>query len=244
MRRRAVVLTLVLAAVVIAGIAAALRILIDAAATSSDEQPAALEWSGPVRRDGGRMVVQLMAVAEDGTLQWAEAREARRPTWVDITDVQYTGNPNQQLGWTIELAGVPPRAAGLDRAEWLIAYGLVLETTGDGIADYVVGINNDAPRPGDFRVWVTALATGHTEEQVGAPYGFPIEFSHPDERRPGHAPRPRVYFTFLGGSAPQDLNASSVRFYAWASVAEAGKVVAWDYAPDAWWLGAPPGLEE
>jgi hypothetical protein len=50
-------------------------------------------------------------------------------------------------------------------------------------------------------------------------------------------------FTFLPGSGPADLNGRTVRFYAWASATVAGEVVAWDYAPDAAWLSAPPRTE-
>lgn len=241
MRRRTIVLTVVVAAVVVAGIAAALRTLSDAAATLSDEQRALLEWSGPVRRDRGEMVVQPMTEREDTTLSWADRRDAPIG-WVDITRLGLA--PDGQTHWNIELAGWPPPAAGLDRAQ-LIAYGLVLETTGDSAADYVVGINNDAPVPGDFRVWVTDLATGETEEQIGAPYGFPVEFSHPDERRADGPPGPpTMTFTFLPGSGPPDLNARSMRFYAWASTTDSGDVVAWDYAPDAAWLLAAPSPEQ
>ena len=68
--------------------------------------------------------------------------------------------------WTFALAAPPPEAETLDATQTLISYGLVFETTGDGRADYVVGISNDAPVRGDFRVWVTDLASGETREQV------------------------------------------------------------------------------
>lgn len=149
--------------------------------------------------------------------------------------------PEDQIHWYIELAAAPPKAAGLARDE-LIAYGLLLEATGDGIADYVVGIDNEAPQPGDSHVWVTDLATGQTDEQVGGPpYGFPVEFSHPDERRPGDPPGPpTMVFTFLPGSAPTNLSGWEMRFYAWASFTRNGDVVAWDYAPDSSWLSVLP----
>jgi hypothetical protein len=126
-------------------------------------------------------------------------------------------------------------------AQTLISYGLVFETTGDGVADYVVGINNDAPRRGDFRVWVSDVATGQTEEQIGPPYGFPVEFSHPDEAQPaeGALGPATVVFTFLGDSSPPGLIARSP-FYAWAAIAAGHEVVAWDYAPDASWLIPSP----
>jgi hypothetical protein len=119
----------------------------------------------------------------------------------------------------------------------LIAYGLVLETTGDGVADYLVGLDNDTPEPGHFHVWVTDLATGETDEQIGPPYGYPIEFFHPDEEQPGDFPPgapATVIFTFLGDSL--GLNPSTVQFYTWTSAIRDGEVVAWDYAPDTGWI--------
>jgi len=157
--------------------------------------------------------------------------------WVDVVHVRYDDESSQPT-WSIELAAKPPLAADLEPGR-LIAYGLVLDTTGDGVADYVVGIDNDAPKRGDFHVWVTELATGETDEQIGPPYGFPIEFAHPDEREPGDGLRPPMVFTFLGGSAPADLNPDTVRFYAWASATRDGEVVASDYAPDAGWMTKP-----
>jgi hypothetical protein len=158
--------------------------------------------------------------------------------WVDVVHVRYDEGSTQP-SWSIELAARPPLAANLEPGH-LIAYGLVLDTTSDGVADYVIGIDNDAPKRGDFHVWVTDLATGETDEQIGPPYGVPIEFFHPDEREPGDGPRPRTMeFTFLGGSAPADLDPDTVRFYAWASEARDGEVIASDYAPDAGWMTRP-----
>lgn len=108
---------------------------------------------------------------------------------------------------------------------------------GDGVADYLIGIDNDAPQRGDFHVWVTDLATGVTDEQIGPPYGYPIEFSHPDEWASGDINNPRtLVLTFLGGSGPADLNPETVRFYAWASATRDGEVFATDYAPDTGWM--------
>jgi hypothetical protein len=155
-----------------------------------------------------------------------------RVGWVDIARIGT--NDINEGGWTIELAAKPPqekdRQGGL-----LIAYGLVLDTTGDGVADYLIGIDNDAPGQGAFHVWVTNLATGETDEQTGPPYGFPIEFSHPEERGSGRT----MAFTFLPGSAPADLGSTPLRWYAWASAARGGEVFVSDYAPDTGWITRP-----
>jgi hypothetical protein len=183
-----------------------------------------------------------MELSEDtGEHVWRDAHDAA-VSWADITDLGLS--TEGQVHWRIELARKPPAAAGIDRAETVIAYGLVLETNGDGVADVVVGIDNDAPRRGDFRVWVTDLATGDTEEQLGPPYGFPVEFLHPDEHRPEDGPMtPQMVFTFLPGSSPPGVAGGAARFYAWASVTEGDEVVAWDYAPDAAWLRVEPAEE-
>jgi hypothetical protein len=158
-------------------------------------------------------------------------------SWVDVVHVRY--DLSTQATWTIELAAKPPLAADLEPGR-LIAYGLVLDTTVDGVADYVVGIDNDAPKRGDFHVWVTDLATGETDEQIGPPYGFPIEFFHPDESERGDGPNSRtMVFTFIPGTAPADLNPTKLRFYAWTSATRDGEVVASDYAPDAGWMTRP-----
>jgi hypothetical protein len=169
------------------------------------------------------------------TRAWEDARDAS-VAGVDITLVQRLGG-----AWYLELAERPPR--GRSTAE-VVSYGLVFDTTKDGAPDHLVGIEDDPTPPGDvfpgnepfalpphlFRVWVTDLATGKTDEQIGPPYGYPIEFGHPDERGEGA----RMWFTFLGDSAPAHMK--SVRFYAWASLTTDGEIVAWDVAPDEGWM--------
>ena len=180
----------------------------------------------PVREPSG--VVQGIGDEwEDGPLDAPEA-------WADITVVQYqsAGQPH----WYIVLEGAPPHPADLEEGV-LIAYGLVLDTNGDGAADYVIGIDNDAPVQGDFHVWVTDLATGDTTDQIGPPYGLPVEFAHPSEEQPPNiGGSPTMVFTFLPGTAPAGLDPAAVRFYAWTSASRNGVVFANDYAPDTGWI--------
>jgi len=193
------------------------------------------EWFGPVRTDLGQAVIaQADEDLEDEarTWYWPDPVDAAMG-WVDITRVVFTDTNDGH--WYIELASRPPPATGQDGADLIVAHGLVLDTTGDGVADYVVGLDDDGPRPGDFRAWVTNLATGVTEEQSGPPYGYPVEFAHYAEGGQLGEP-PAVGLTFLGASAPAGFEIGSVRYYVWTSVTEAGRVVAWDYAPDAAWL--------
>lgn len=174
---------------------------------------------------------------------WQDPLDAQMG-WVDVKRVRfsrtYLARADGKEGyvqptWTIKLAAPPPGAADLEPGR-LIAYGLVLDTNRDGAADYVVGIDNDAPERGDLHVWVTDLSTGETDEQIGPPYGYPIEFSHPDEERPIGSSGEDMVFTFVPGSGPADLNARTVRFYAWASETRGDEVVASDYAPNTGWM--------
>jgi hypothetical protein len=188
------------------------------------------EWPGPLR-GRGTLVRQMQGTGD--VWSWQDPLDAA-VGWVDVERV--ATSMGSQPHWYIELADKPPLAAGLEPG-LIIAYGLVLDTNADGAADYLVGIDNDAQEQGDFHVWVTNLGTGETDEQLGPPYGYPIEFAHPDERRPDDpAGPPTMLFTFLGASRPADLKSRTVRFYAWTSATRDGQVVAYDYAPDAGWI--------
>jgi hypothetical protein len=189
------------------------------------------DWTGPVRTEGGEVVLQPLIHSTTTGLWTGSDPNDSTPGWVDVVSV---GVPDpaesSQPHWYITLAAPPPQAADLEPSETL-AYGLVFETTGDSVADFEIGIENAAFQSNDFRVWVTNLATGVTSEQVGPPYGVPVEFSHPNE-----SGGTEMVFTFLGGTSPPGLVAETTRFYAWASSTVGGEVVAWDYAPDTAWL--------
>lgn len=175
-------------------------------------------WPGPLHLWPGAPILRTpIADPRDSAIAWA-----------DLVDVE--GSFNR---WRLHVAERPPQPADLSGASTILSYGLVFDRTGDGVADVIVGISNEAPRAGDFRVWVTDLATGETSEQFGPPYGYPVEFVHPNESSQDHNSR-SMLFTFLGGSGPGVTRESP--FYAWTSVTRAGEVIAWDYGPDAAWL--------
>jgi hypothetical protein len=180
-------------------------------------------WTGPVRGASA-------SPTADGA---AERGDAARG-YVDI--VRASSDSGSQPHWRLRLSAAPPKAATLDPARTVISYGLAFETTGDDEPEYLVGISNEAPGEGDYRVWVTDLVAGTTDEKVGPPYGFPIEFAHPDELSDEQAGNAAMVFTFLGDSRPPGVSGQT-RFYAWASVTEDGEVAAWDYAPDTGWIG-------
>ena len=179
-------------------------------------------WTGPVRPSSTTAV-------HDGR---DKVGDAARP---DVDIEQVIVDSSSQPQWRLELAAVPPKAAGLDPTRTVISYGLAFDTTDDGAADYEVGISNEASPAGDFRVWVTDLATGETDEQIGPPYGYPVEFAHPDEEGGSPEEEATMLFTFLGGSRPEGISGLT-RVYGWASVEVDGEIVAWDYAPDVGWL--------
>jgi hypothetical protein len=179
----------------------------------------------------------MPVLSPNGAGNWADGRDAAVPG-VDISAIHWS--VTGQSTWSIGLAGWPPRADALDPDQTIIAYGVVLDTDADRVPDYEFGINNDAAEAGEYRVWITDLATGVRDERVGGPYGFPVEFRHPDEQRPqdampGQAWEPSMVFTFLPGARPSGSPAEW-QFYVWASVTEDGEVVAGDYGPDVGWL--------
>ena len=196
--------------------------------------PVVAGWTGPVRAPS----VTGAAMGADGSGGFGSEPEkgdaARAYADIERVSVDMPSQPH----WRLALAAAPPSASSDDGAEIVISYGLAFETTGDGAPDYVVGLSAEGSGTGDYLVWVTDLATGATEEQDGPPYGFPVEFATPDEQDPGLGGPPTMLFTFLG-NAPPGVTLSTP-FYAWASVEEAGEVVAWDYAPNEGWIGAPP----
>ena len=203
------------------------------ACTSASDTTQVTAASSPVAPTLTSRVLDIVQrVHRGGT--WDDPHDAS-VGWVDMTRVHYNNEDNVPY-WVIELAATPPPAASLDPGQ-LIAYGLVLDTTGDEVADYVVGIDNDAPRRGDFHVWVTDLRTGETDERTGPPYGLPIEFGYPNEGKSGDLSDPRaLVLTFLTPYAPPDLDPETVRFYAWAAESRDREVFASDYAPDTGWM--------
>ena len=217
------------------------------APSPTDTVRAPIDWTGPVRAAAGAPLLRLMvdspsrATGPNGgpipLLGWDEGSPDAPVPWLDITGVHFT--PGELLTWYVDLRAYPPRTDTLDRDETLISYGLVVDANEDGVADYELGMSNDAPIPGDLRLWITNLATGETDQHVGRPNGQPFEEWHPDSRTSEEVARqPR--FTLPTWDLP-GVDSETVRFYAWSSVTEGPDVVGWDYAPDEGWLTVPPG---
>lgn len=141
--------------------------------------------------------------------------------------------------WRIRFAEGWPGGTEIGPSDGVVEYGVVVDTDDDRVADCRIGINDDAPRvgsKGQYRVWVTNIDEGRTEEQVGPPYGIPIDFALPDE-----IGAPFLYFFFVALGGPCDFR-GAISYYAYAVVTDPqGNVTASDFAPDASWLVASRG---
>jgi hypothetical protein len=154
--------------------------------------------------------------------------------WLDIDRIRLSGGgPPTVHGvvWSVDVdlaSDIPLPVA--DPTERWIAYGLVLDTNGDGVPDVRLGMDNMPLTEPGHRAWRTELQTGRTMSAAGAPYGLVGG---------------RYVDTFFPGESTGDVAEVSVglradeptfRFYAWASMIEDGRVVTTDYAPDRGWL--------
>jgi hypothetical protein len=239
--------------------------------------PASLEkdWPAPVRAEpaGGATIVPILWKVVTNAAAHATNVETGRyedPTsntqsgafpWVDIHAVSFGRNASVVV-WV-------PWPPEVDPTEQWIAYGLVVDDNGDGVADRRFGIDNTpqtAAGEREYRKWITDLHTGQTVSQVGTAgsdtlWGTNFPAGRPEQPRMspcsgGSNPPPwtrglsLAAFPFGGditGPGPNGGGSSGAvpaLFYAWASVIVDGRVVATDYAPDAGWLHpsskAPP----
>ncbi|WP_457255449.1 hypothetical protein [Pedococcus sp. P5_B7] len=189
--------------------------------TRTTSDALARHWT-PLRPDTSRVTARQVQTDEADTTYGG----------IDIREVN-SGDPSHSLSWNIKLRERPPLASALDPASRVIEHGLVFDTDRDGAADCQLGINTDAPKPGQLRVWVKNLTTGVTDERVGPPYGIPFDFAYPSER----ATEPSdVHIFFLSGAPTPCAFTNSADLYAYASVTVNGLVTEWDYAPDDAWL--------
>jgi hypothetical protein len=198
------------------------------------------DWPAPVRQEpvGGAPFEPAIDYTDD---EKGEIGSTEVP-WIDISSLSMAGsgfrrNPNSVVSVYVNLAAELPVPLP-DPAERWIAYGLVLDTNGDGMPDVRLGIDNipASVKPG-HRTWRTDLHTGQTMTMVGGPYGAVgnaagTASAYVDTFWPGEwqgKNLARFGVVLLPGEA-------EFRFYTWASVIEDGRVVATDYAPNSGWL--------
>jgi hypothetical protein len=190
------------------------------------------DWPGPLRAEPAGVAIVVPQIT-DARGEWSHRDEpdgddlAEFP-WLDIVEV---GISDSRATYVI-LAAIPEPA---EPAEHRRAYGVVVDTNRDGLADYRVGMEN---APGDqYRLWRTDLCTGETRAGTGAPY-VPMGDSLPDASWPGDwHPHGLSIIT-----RPVRGTRGLYRFYAWSSEIADGRVVATDYAPDVGWLESNPRL--
>ena len=156
--------------------------------------------------------------------------------WVDIHEVGFCQGQSACIRITL-VSNHPPI---VDPAEQWIAYGVVVDDDGDGVADRRFGVDNsqvaapgEDPKP---REWITDLHTGRTvlEDDFGETF---FDTFYP----PGAYGVDGARLSFGGDAAGGGkIGGLPERFYAWASVIVNGRVVATDYAPDVGWLHPSP----
>ncbi len=196
------------------------------------------DWPAPVRAETveGRVVrVKTDGEYDDPLCDIAPA--AFR--WLDISNVRLGQlSPGPGTVVAVHVAEDIPGPVVDPSRQW-IAYGLVLDTDGDGVPDVRLGIDNIPLAPGaepGHRAWRTDLHTGRTMAAAGAPYGA-VGDVYLDTFYPGEgASNVAIFGVALRPDEPL------FRFYAWASLIEDGRVVATDYAPDVGWLDAPDAI--
>ena len=156
---------------------------------------------------------------------------------IDIREVR--GGGAGLASYSIELAGGVPLPQTDPMVRWM-AYGIVVDTDGDGMPDERVGVDNMPD--GQHRAWWADLASGQTKWKAGAGYG-----SVYDNGVAGGSLGLDTWYPSAGEQSEGVVlrySGTSGRYYAWASMIEDGRVVATDYAPDVGWLVQPvdPGL--
>jgi hypothetical protein len=152
----------------------------------------------------------------------------------DITNVGFCGDTGTCVSIRFASDTLLLGKISVDPSQQWVAYGIVVDTDGDGVADWRYGIDNaplvktESPR----RWWRTDLHTGRTQSTVNETLwegGGPFWGNHGEITGADG-------LSFGGDTTGGVSGGVPKRFYVWASVIQDGRVVATDYAPDAGWL--------
>jgi hypothetical protein len=197
---------------------------------------ASQDWPGPARSEptqGGPVVFTARVGSNDVGEVYVDPSGDPAPSTiaeVDITQVEV-----RHGCWSLRSACVSfglaqrPEPSPIDpRARW-IAYGIVVDTDGDGHPDRRFGVDNAASRAQQsravHRMWRTDLGSGTTIASTWSMENYYMDATFPESAQ-GHI------FVRDGGAG--------FRFYVWASEIVDGEVVATDYAPDVGWIEYQP----
>jgi hypothetical protein len=196
---------------------------------------AAQDWPAPVRAepaDGAPIAFVAPGKEEGAVFRDPRGDTVPRPlAVVDIVEVLIREGCWMSLTTEACLfydVASPLAHSQLDPQGGWLAYGIVVDNTGDGRPDLRFGIDNAAANAGG-RMWLTELATGTTRT-----------FNSLED--------PRFMDADIGVGANED-NMGHIfvrspgpvfRFYAWASAIVDGQIVATDYAPDSGWIEFRP----
>jgi heat shock protein HslJ len=209
------------------------------------------DWPAPPRSEPPTGAPDVLLVRGDNT-HWDPAERA----WEGLEHVDPVGDAGSEATPAIDILEVGGPGAGLatysirlaggvplppvDPSNRWIAYGVVVDTDGDGMPDERIGVDNMPD--GQHRAWWADLATGQTKWKAGGGYGsvydngvsggsLGLDTWYPSTREESD----HIILRYSGTPG---------RYYAWASMIEDGRVVATDYAPDVGWLVEPvdPGL--
>ncbi len=145
------------------------------------------DWPAPVRTEptGPATIVPISDRYQDPT---SDTESGAFP-WTDIHVIGF-GHNNAVVVYV-------PGAPNVDPTEQWIAYGVVVDDDGDGVADRRFGMDN-IPGPAaelPHRAWITDLHTGRTESSVLNSLDY---FESPQ----GIVKTPMVGDTFFGASFP------------------------------------------
>ena len=199
------------------------------------------DWPAPVRTEpaGGASVEPLQLRLTGGPDECGRKADPVGDTgsdaypWVDIREFVFCGATC--LGFTL-VSNQPPVVHPTE--QW-IAYGVVTDDDGDGVADRRIGMDN-IPHVADqldYRAWTTDLHTGRTIVGWNSE-AFSDSYYPPGSGIPNGRGLPLRRRKLTGGGS-QEVTFPE-QFYFWASVIQGGQVVATDYAPDVGWLAYIP----
>jgi hypothetical protein len=200
------------------------------------------DWPAPLRSEPGGSSVVVPLQERTDTKQGGHYTDPTGDVgtpdfpWPDITDVTTDCRDicvQVSIAWP---AAADPRqmpAPAADPRQQWVAYGVVTDDDGDGVADWRYGVDNVPAGTSDangnlYRWWRTNLHTGETESAIGEHVWLPSGTMF--YGTPG--------WMVFGGDVTGEKTAGGLpkNFYVWASVIQDGRVVGTDYAPDTGWL--------